>query len=475
VVASLVVALPASHAIGASRTASALETGRLETGVVDPRAFGGPEAELALSRVRTAGGGVARLILYWGDVAPIGSKPPNFDASNHADDRYRWSGFDRQLRNAVSAGLRPIVAIEKAPVWARSGGGRPDPVELGQFAKAAATRYGGGFGGLPWVREWMVWNEPNLSVYLDPQFVGSDAVSPEWYREMVNQFSRAVHGVHADNVVIAGGLAPFGRPLSPRVSFVGVSPLRFMREMLCMTGRANPRPSCSATVEFDVWTHHPYTAGGPTKQAANPDDVSLGDLPDMRRLLEAAVAARHVVSRQPMRFWVTEFSWDSNPPDPKGVPATLHARWVAEAMYRMWQSGVSLVTWFLIRDEPLEGSRNQSGLYLNSGGSYASDRPKLALTAFRFPFVAFPSGARIFVWGRTPSGVPGRVTVEQRTAAGWFQLASLRANRYGIFTARLRPGLTRRGSLRARFAGSTSLAFSLAKPRDFRLQTPFGD
>jgi hypothetical protein len=195
----------------------------------------------------------------------------------------------------------------------------------------------------------------------------------------------------------------------------------------------------------------------------------------MRRLLEAAVAAGHVVSRQRMRFWVTEFSWDSNPPDPNGVPARLHARWVAEAMFRMWQSGVSLVTWFLLRDEPLTRSRNQSGLYLNSGGSYASDRPKLALTAFRFPFVAFPSGARIFVWGRTPSGVPGRVMVEQRTAAGWMLLATLRANRYGIFTARLRPYLKMRGSLRARFANDSSLAFALAKPPDFRLQTPFGD
>jgi hypothetical protein len=472
-VCAVVVVIGLTASTGAANLQSAgIARGPLLTGIVD--SFGREEAPIMFRQVRTAGGSIARFGLYWANVAPPGARPAGFNAADPADPNYRWSSLDREVQLAVAAGLEPIVSVENPPTWARLGDGRPDAEALGAFATAAATRYGGSFGGLPRVRYWQVWNEPNLSVFLSPQFEGSDAVSPEIYREMTNVFARAVHGVHADNVVIAGGQAPFGKPITRRVTYVGVSPLRFMREMLCMTGRTNPRPSCSQRAEFDIWTHHPYTAGGPTKQANNPDDVSLGDLPEMRRLLEAAIAAHHVVSRQSVRFWVTEFSWDSNPPDPKGVPARLHARWVAEAMYRMWKSGVSLVTWFLVRDEPLASSRNQSGLYFNSGGSYANDRPKLALTAFRFPVVAFPSGARILVWGRTPAGVPGTVTVEQQRAGSWFRLASLRANRYGIFTARLR-GLSKRGSLRARFRSSTSLPFSLVKPPDFRLQTPFGD
>ncbi len=456
--------------------------GPLATAFTDPAAFGGAEAPFALRRTRAAGATAVRIVVSWRQIAPGGTtRPSGFDAGNPAAPQYRWAAIDRQIRLATEAGLTVILSLHQGvPAWAERGGAgppgtrRPDPTELGLFARAAALRYGGAFEGLPRVRYWQVWNEPNLDVFLAPQYNGDDAVSPEWYRAMVNAAAQAIHGVHPDNAVIAGGLAPFGKPLSARVSFTAVSPLRFMRELLCMRGRANPRPSCNASVEFDIWSHHPYTAGGPTKQAFHPDDASLGDLPEMRRLLEAAIAARHVVSRQPVRFWVTEFSWDSNPPDPNGVPARLHARWVAEAMYRMWQSGVSLVTWFLLRDEPLAASRNQSGLYLNAGGSYANDRPKLALTAFRFPFVAFRSRARILVWGRTPSGVPGAVTVEQQGPGGWYRLASVRANRHGIFTARLRP-LSTRSSLRARFRGSTSLGFSLVKPPDFRLQTPFGD
>ncbi|MEP7334885.1 MAG: hypothetical protein ABI717_03800 [Actinomycetota bacterium] len=449
-------------------SASALLAGPLETAIVDTESLSSGETAAKTARIHSAGARTVRLILYWATVAPRAlTKPAGFDAANPSDPAYRWDEFDREVRSAVSGGLRPIVGIQLAPAWAERSGGRPDPAELAAFARAAATRYGGSFAGLPRVRIWQAWNEPNLSVFLNPQFNGTDSVSPEIYRAMVNAFADSVHSVHSDNVVVAGGLAPYGHPLSPRVSFTGVSPLRFMRELLCMAGRTIPRPSCSTQVRFDVWSHHPYTAGGPTQQARNPDDASIGDLAEMRRLLDAASRAGHIVAQGRLRFWVTEFSWDSNPPDASGVPAKLHARWVAEGMYRMWQSGVSLVTWFKLTDDPPNVSRYQSGLFRSP------TQPKLALRAFRFPFVAFPSRGRVFVWGRTPLGAAGTVVVEQRRHGLWSRRASLMANRYGIFTARVaRSGS---GNLRARVAGETSLEFSLTKPRDFSLETPFGD
>ena len=91
-------------------------------------------------------------------------------------------------------------------------------------------------------------------------------------------------------------------------------------------------------------------------------------------------------------IWVTEFGWDTAPADPKGVPLALHARWVSEALYRMWNAGVSLVTWIQLRDDPLTTSYTQSGLYLRAR-EVQRDRPKAALRAFRFPFVAFPDSS----------------------------------------------------------------------------------
>src|SRR5207253_2163622 len=222
---------------------------------------------------------------------------------------------------------------------------------------------------------------------------------PQWYRDMLNAFASSVHSVHTDNLVIAGGLAPF-TSFAGKQHLWGVAPLEFMRLMLCMSKRL--KPTCSNHSSFDIWSHNPYTSGGPTHHALLPDDVSIGDLPQMRRLLLAAIRSHHVATSKHVQFWVTEFGWDSSPPDPQGVPLRLHARWVAEALYRLWEAGVSMVAWYKLRDEPFKSSLVQSGLYFR-GLNVVGDRPKPALEAFRFPLVAFRQNQyRAFTWGRTP-------------------------------------------------------------------------
>jgi hypothetical protein len=202
------------------------------------------------------------------------------------------------------------------------------------------------------------------------------------------------------------------------------------------------------------------------------DDVSLGDLPEMKALLDAAVRAHHVRSRAAVRFWVTEFSWDTRPPDRLGVPINLHARWVSEALYRMWAAGVSLCVWFRLDDDPVGVTPYQSGLYFHAA-SVRNERPKLSLQAFRFPFVALPDARRIQIWGRTPGGRPGTVVVEQRSGGTWRRVLARAADRNGIFTAMV----TGRGSgdFRARVPaqGATSLPFALKGPPD-RPALPFG-
>jgi hypothetical protein len=336
------------------------------------------------------------------------------------------------------------------------------------------------------VRYWQAWNEANLYAFLTPQFttpfdqnVGFpyELRSPDLYRRMLVQFARAVRSVDPGNRVITGGLLPFGRTAAYRHA---VWPLIFMRALLCVTRDYKPRPGCKP-VPFDIWAHHPYTEGGPNHQAAVPDNASMGDLPEMRRILDAAVRAGHVDSRGPVRFWITEFSWETKPPDDNGVPMKLHARWLAEAMYRMWQQGVSLLTWFKIRDETTtrpDGYRLESGLYFNCrnrpSGCY---RPKRSLTAFRFPFVAFKHGPRVRFWGRTPAGIKARVAIEQhrRNGGGWRVLRQLHTDRDGIFKGRVRragPGAVRARMVRPE--RERSLPFELKPTPDMAIPV-FGE
>jgi hypothetical protein len=440
---------------------------------------------IALLKMRQAGASWVRVDVSWDNVAPEGAaKPLGFNAADPGDPQYRWGRTDLAVQRAVAFGLKPFINISEAPLWAQRGGGgregtvNPDPSELATFARAAALRYSGGFGGLPRVSAWEVWNEVNASFFFVPQWTGKldeDPLSPVLYRRMVNEFAAAVHAVSPDNLVVAGSLYPFE---ANRPGAQAIAPLKFMRYLFCLSQKLRVKQNCGEPLHFDAFSHHPYTSGSPTHDPLGPDSVSIGQLPRMAKVLRAAIRQGRVVSSRPVQFWVTEFGWDTNPPDPKGVPVRLQARWISEASFRMWRAGVSVASWFQMRDGFGNGARFADGLYRicpDQPANPACGSAKISFESFRFPFVAFrQSRSRVLLWGKTPWSVPGTVVVEQRRGGAFKRVASLSTDRYGIFERTLR---TRRGgSLRARLANGSiqSLPFSLKRPRDFPISPPVG-
>lgn len=431
----------------------------LRTALFDPFSFTGPHLSSALALAHDAGARYVRLTAVWNEIAPA-HRPDGFVAGNPASAGYSWDALDAEVSAAESAGLTPILDVAGAPGWALtvpasgSAAGTPSPSDLGDFARAIATHYDGRHGA-PAVHVFQVWNEPNVSLYLSP-------VKASAYRAMVNAFAGPVHAADPSNIVVAGGLDPFANVAK---RFNTVAPLAFMRSLLCLSRGAHPHATCHDPVHFDVWAHHPYTFNGPFGHARRPDDVSLGDLPKMRALLDVAARLHRVVSRHPVQFWVTEFSWDTNPPRRHAAPVSLEARWTAESLYQMWRSGVSLVTWFLLQDRP-SPSPYQSGLYFHTS-SIADARAKPMRTSFRFPFVAYLEKGRVSVWGRDATSARTVVTIQRRSGlqGAWRSVARIRANRYGIFVAKLGLRAATRDWLRAVAPGSgNSLAFSLMRP-----------
>lgn len=457
--------------------AQPLITGVTNLGTNDPLAF---------SRTRETGARFVRLQLHWEgtvpDVEPVGWQP-----ENPSDPNYDWSESDAAALHAVQAGLTPVFQVGGTPQWAQRcqmppslpsySLCDPDPAKLQAFATAAARRYAGGTPNVPYVRYWQVLNEPNLSLYFFPQFdVTGKALSPGLYRDLVNAMSAGVKSVLPSNLVLAGGLGPVAVP--PWT----IGPMRFAREMLCMRGHAKPKPTpgnCGGGVDFDIFAMQPYSTWGPAHEGQI-NDVQIGDLGKLHTLLRAADKAGRINGHyKKTPLWVTEFSWDSSPPDPGGLAMPILTRWAAEALHTAWKDGVSHFFWYSLHDGDSEPQRSfsetlQSGLYFR-GPTLAQDEPKPVLYAFRFPFVAYPGKTGLSFWGRTPSSGAGKVTIQVKDGKRWRKVGAVRAGKDGIFQglAKTGYGRGRQGFARAHFGRGASPAFSMRPVEEFR-HPPFG-
>ena len=455
----------------------------LLTGFVDTGLYAsGDPAERAtwLDRTVDSRAGIVRLGVTWATVA--GSQGPP-DPTNPGSASYDFSAIDAAVRDAEARGLAVLLTISGAPAWAEAPGRapsalpgtwKPSPSDLADFMQAVAARYSGGFDPdgagpappLPAVQALQIWNEPNLSQYLAPQYQGATAVSPGQYREMLNASYAAVKAVDPAMLVVTAGTAPYGDPPGGN----RVRPVEFWRQLLCVSpakkkgkkkGASKRRfikaGGCAARTSFDVLAHHPIdTSGGPRRSAINPNDASTPDLSRIVRVLRAAERAGTVLpGRHPI--WATEMWWDSNPPNSAGAPLGRHARWIEQALYLLWKAGASVVLNLEIRDAttgPLDARAGaQSGIF------FADGQAKPAFQAFRFPFVTERNRKGVLrAWGKAPAG--GAIQI-QRRRRGWRTIKTIKVAPGEVFTTRLASG--RGGSFRAVLGAETSLVWHQGK------------
>jgi hypothetical protein len=434
--------------LAAVACAASADARGLTLGFTDYEPFEGAENPVWYGRAHALGAGIVRLTARWSEIAPA-ARAGLGDARDPAETAYRWQRLDTAVRGAAEHGLQVLVTVHSAPPWAegpgrpsgaRPGTWRPQPSAFAEFMEAAARRYSGTFpdpdrpgAALPRVRYWQPWNEPNLPTYMTPQWtgrrLGARPASPAWYRRMLNGAYARLKAVHADNYVVAAGTAPYGDP--PQV-INRMTPVRFMRELLCLRGASLERTRCTGPAHFDAIDHHPYAVGSPTQHALLAENVAIPDLGKLTRIVRAARRARTVRPAGAKGVWVTELSWDSRPPDPDGVPESRRARWLQDAFHSLWRQGVSTICWFLLRDQPPTPSYHrtyQSGLYFIDG------RSKRSAAAFRFPLVVWRAGRRVRVWGRSPASGP--VTIERRRGGRWSAIATLHARSGAVFRARV--------------------------------------
>lgn len=422
---------------------------------------------LWLSHAAEEHAGIVRLNIAWGKVAP--NRPPSDAvASDPSWSGYDWTVFDGAVGDAQARKLQVQLTVagaaprwaegQRRPRWAPPGSWRPDVKAYAAFAHAAAVRYSGAYtppgaiAPLPRVRYWQAWNEPNLSIYLTPQWqrLGHRwaPASPTTYRAMLDAFYATVKSVQPDALVLSAGTAPYGDlPGGERMP-----PAQFVRSLFCLDESAHRAQPCTNPARFDILDHHPYSVQGPFFRAFNRDDVAIADLGKLTGPLRRAERLHTIGGAHHHQVWVTELSWDSSPPDPHGVPAATQARWLEQSLALLWQEGVSTAMWYLIVDSPAVPSyaaSYQSGVYLLDG------RPKPAATAFRFPFVLVGAvrHSHALVWGRAPLG--GTLAIEGRSHGRWHPVRTLRPAAAGVFETTV--SVHRGEQLRASQAGEASL------------------
>lgn len=443
-------------AMGAVWAATAGARG-LMTGFTDD-VFSSPsssERATWVDRAVDARAGIIRISVSWRDS--VGSNPP-VTPTNPADPAYNFSVVDRAVRSARSRGLAVMLTVFDAPNWAEegkpppnsnAGAWKPNPKRLKQFGQAIARRYSGSFLGLPRVKYFEAWTEPNLKQYLAPQWIHRKAQSPDRYRHMLNAFYAGVNAGQPKAKVVGGATAPYGDAKGG----VRMRPMTFLRGVFCLNGDFKPK-KCDGKPHLDILSHHPINFfTSPNHQAFNRNDVPVANFDRIRRLMRAAARTHHVKPQGRKPLWATEILWYTDPPTRFGVPVAKEARWLEDALYLLWKQGASTVINFEIRDLPYDPKKPQlpySGVFFHDG------KKKPAYRAFRFPFVTHrKSKGKVGAWGKSPSS--GTLRIQRQRHGHWKTIKKVHVRRGGLFHPSLR--VRGKAKLRATVGKSQSLTW----------------
>jgi hypothetical protein len=420
-----------------------------EVGIADDRILlnGGPAAERAVAEWSALGVDSVRIFAHWGKIAPA-RKPHGFRPADPADPHYEWFRVDDAVNLVRGAGMSVTLTVTgPGPAWTsanpRRGQGqwKPRPAAFAAFATAVAKRFGSR------VDRYILWNEPNIWVWLSPQARCSRGrctpVSPHLYRALV----RAAYPAIADHdpvaEIVIGALSPRGQRL--RNAKTVMRPLLFLRRLGCRTDawRRMTTAECRGfrPAVGDGYAIHPYSGRlAPERRHPNGDDVGLAQIPALSATLDRLRRARALRSTTGrMGIFVDEYGYQTSPPDRiAGIKPAIQDAWLQRAAYLAWRTPrIRLFTQYLWRDEP-RGADGAFGGW-QSGLRFAGGRAKPSLAHFDTPFVL--DAARGRLWGQVRPGGSHSVVVERRLRGGvWRPFAVVRTDGRGYWS--LRRGLT---------------------------------
>jgi hypothetical protein len=416
------------------------------------------------------------------------TNPSTYPAQN-------WDRYDNLLKAAADRGIKVYFNVTgPGPLWASTAPPKklrslaatykPKVGAFKQYVTAVGQRYSGSYrdengsrGTLPRVSFWSLWNEPNQGGWLTPQWETRGgqkvATSPILFRKLYQAGYQGLvaSGHRTDNdVILLGETAPLGSDAQTEKS--PMRPKQFLRELLCIAPDGNPYTGNAASVRdcgdfaskgplrATGYAHHPYTKNlPPTQRDVSPDSLTMANIDELGTLLDdMAAKTSNVPSGLPL--FMTEFGFETNPPDPfSGIAPVLQAKYNVQGEFMAYSNPrIASQAQFLLADVPpiRKRKRNskgywftyQSGLFYTAGKLIGTAKP--AAYSYAIPFLATPTGidpatgtAAFSFWGQLrllPNGLPGAAaTIQFRPKDGsldWTTVgAPVAVDQMGYFTA----------------------------------------
>jgi hypothetical protein len=446
-------ALAAATALAALTAAPGASAAPSQTTIFDigGAVFSVPTAKRMdqLDEVQAMGVDTIRIVASWREIAPSpGSrnKPTQFTATDPgAYPGFGWGPIDDLVRGATARGIKVLLTPSgPVPDWASATGEsrtRPDPGEFQKFVTAVGTRYSGRYdpsgnvlnpNPLPRVSFWSIWNEPNLTLFLKPQFQGNASVSGKIYRRL---FLAAQRGLAASS---HGGDPILIGETSPGPGRGGTAPIDFMRGVFCLRRNFKPRGGC-APINATGWAQHPYDPYDPPFRTTR-NLITIDTIGKLTRALKRAAAAG-AANRLPI--FVTEYGVESVPDRQFGVGQKRQAEYIGIAEYLCYRNPrIRSFGQYLLRDDGggLQFSF-QTGLRFNGGAKKAAyDAFSLTLAAKR----KSRRSGKVTIWGHVRPAARG-VPVDVLAKDGRGKEKDLRSlmtdsNGYFQFVTRFRRG-----------------------------------
>ena len=263
-----------------------------------------------LARLKEAGFSLMRTGFSWTTIEPT-------------KGTFVFSGYDRRVQAAASAGVGHIALLGYGNPWATTKTDKDqfyppdDPADFGRYVKAVVGHYKGK------IKVYEIWNEPNAGFRFWKTHPKGD---PKAFGALLKAAYTAAHAADPQAVVLFGGPFYHDQVIDGHLAF------------MAQVFKHHP----DLGQYFDGMALHPYAQYPP---AVAPEQQDAWEQPvDLMLRQVRSLMAKHSVGHKPI--YTTEVGW----PVWKQVSEQQQARYLVRSFMLLAAAGSSAYCWYTLRD-----------------------------------------------------------------------------------------------------------------------------